>query len=199
MFKDTTGDFLTNSLVGYTMLSAAGELRIIVANDSTSWTINRAFDTLPVIGDAYEIYSAVFSTNMGVPSLNDITYGRDIMLRFDGSMGVEGSAIGVLSQSGDCATIGGIENYIQNLSLMLSTEQGFLALHPYWGNPQLVGQRATVNELQFYKMLIQRAVLMDKRALSVDKVSLVAVGDQVYPVITIKPISGQAQTATVPS
>ncbi len=193
-FEDTAQDWLDGVLAGY-IITIGGDVRVILTNTSNTFTINRPFAVTPSIGNTYLAQNISFSTAMSIPTVDELTYGRDIVASFDFSFGAEKSIVGVLNASGDFATVTGLENYIQALKLLTTIEQGRLMQHPFYGNPLPIGERATLSELEFYKLLVSRAIMMDSRTLEVVGVNLTQVFDRILPVIQVKPI-GTSKTVT---
>lgn len=168
---DNTQTWIPGQWIGYTV-TINGEDRIITGNDSMNFEINRLFTVTPLPGATYLFRFLQFSSMVRIPTAEELTYGRDILVSFDFGKGMDRSASTILNARGDFATLTGLNNYIQALRLLMATEQGMHIFHPGYGNPMPIGQKMLVSTVQFYKMLLVRSIMMDARTQKVLKTNV---------------------------
>jgi hypothetical protein len=132
--------------------------------------------TSPAVDDSYTLTLIIFDARRPVtPEAK--AYGRDFLLVFDRKNGLDqyGKPLAtiMLNQRGDIATVTGIDNLIQAVSLRLRTELGRHQFHASFGIALPVGRPWSLSTALFYTYFARRSLLQDPRIASVSKARIV--------------------------
>lgn len=148
----------------------AGQKRIVVSNDDTSLSVNRAFGGN--IGDTvtFRLYLELFSARR-TPTPETAAYGRDIMLVFPKSQSstqVTGVDV-MIAPHGDIATVEGIDNLEQAIAVTLNTVRGSNKALPNFGTTSVVGRKFEPNMAALHLFFVRQALLADSRIESIER------------------------------
>lgn len=111
------------------------------------------------------------------------TYGRDLRLN-DNSSGTDLADLRV-NQRGDLEVVDGLPNVYQALMIKFSTEEGELALHPWFGAAFPIGSKVKFSSVQDFAINTRATFLSDDRIEDVN-LNFRVVGDLIY-------VSGKAK------
>jgi len=100
-------------------------------------------------------------------NLVEDTYGTDLKLRVSKGFGAQVVYDLAVGQTGDLATVTGIDNMKQAVTCIIACEQGELSLHPQYGFQFPLGTKAKANSLLNFHINARASLLRDKR---IDKV-----------------------------
>lgn len=163
--------------VAQRVLGSSNEWKVLVLlNNLKAPYISTSGDGVNVLRPGDLILYPVTSQNMtnitsgaNVLSANLVedTYGTDIKLQVSKAFGGQVLYDFAISQTGDIATVTGIENMKQAITSMIACEQGELQLHPQYGFQFPIGSKAKVNSLLNFHINARASLLRDKR---IDKV-----------------------------
>jgi hypothetical protein len=106
-------------------------------------------------------------------SVVDRAYGRDIRLTSDFNNRTDF----VVDKGGDLATIQGVANVKQGIRLKLSTEQGTLTVHPFYGAAFPIGTKMTPISFNLFRLNTHATIISDPRISKVKKLEFFARGD----------------------
>jgi hypothetical protein len=175
---DKDEPWAVNQWTGYTVTLLTGggivdATRLVVSNDADTLVINRPWTVSPAVDDTYKLMLDPFTLRK--PSLPDeLTFGRDILLKFNRKIGSNNpvTAEWVLNSRGDLATVSGMENFIQAMSLLLYTERGRHPFHKTYGIAPSIGRPLDPGTGLLYSFFARQALLRDSRVASATKVQI---------------------------
>lgn len=125
---------------------------------------------IPEIPDDEDESNQVFSLEDNVNDLDASRYGRDLKVNLE-SKDLE------VDESGDLATIEGLENLRQAMHIKVWTKPGDLKVHPTFGFGARAGQGLSIDVLSSYHLQARATLLSDTRIQEVRYLSVRAAGD----------------------
>lgn len=182
--------------IGYTVTVTHGtstESRVVVGNTEDTLTVNIAF-TLPfIVGDAFTLNMVTFDPRKPVTA-DTRAFGTDLLVKFNS----KGKCDLVFSSRNDLVWVSGQDNFIQQLTIRLTTEIGDHPFHPSYGVEHPIGRPATLDVALFYSYFIRRSLLSDPRVQAVKNAQISIVGDRYQFSADVQPIqSVKARPITV--
>jgi hypothetical protein len=187
--------------VGYTLTMLDGAAfdaedneRLVIANDETTLTLQRAWTTEPEVGDSYQITLEQFEANP-LLSQEARVFGKDLLLVFrprDGSTHTPPVADIRLNARRDLALVRGKQNFTQAMTLLMYTERGRHTFHPDYGIPMPVGERWDESLLLLYTFLVRQSILEDTRVARVAKPQLALEAGIISFQVEVEPVGVKA-------
>lgn len=182
--------------VGFTIEMTSGALlgqkRIIIANDESTVTVNRAFATPPALNDAFKIYLELF-TSRRAPSPETVAFGRDMMAVFSTQRGVltDGTVDLTLGPLKQTQTVEGLENLEQAIALCLQTTRGSNKSNPEYGTSSVIGRPAEPNSIAMHVFYVRQALMADPRISAVERPTLTYSGTSFFFSFYVRPVRVQ--------
>lgn len=179
--------------------SNAGQTRVITDNTNqgdgtTLFTCNRALSNPVVVGDTFSVSLILFTSRKPVTPEN-AAYGMDIMGVFAKSNGIntDGTIDILLGPTKDLATIEGIENFEQAITLALQTPRGSNKSNPLYGTSNVIGRMLEPNVLALNVFYVRQSLLQDPRIAAVERPQMVYDNDTgaLYFTVYVRPVRVQ--------
>jgi len=185
--SDSTASWLTNQWVGYSVTVATGALsQTLICNGNTDSVLtlngNWSVTVTPNV-TTYSITYVRFDPRRPADQETQ-AYGVDLLAVF----GPDGRCDAALGPTGDLATVRGLDNLFQAITIRSRTPLGAHPFHRQFGTPAPIGRPFTADVAALYSFFIRRSWLSDPRIERVRNVQVNDVGDTLTLSAELQPV-----------
>jgi len=155
----------------------------------------------PTIVDTSTVYQLQLIQQQKKKSFSalEIRYGIDAMVVFGSGPSPYRVARVVFGPTGDLVSVGGLNNYIQALTILAYTEKRRNIMNPSYGYDPPIGSRNTQENATAFAFSMRASILADPRTDSIQDMQFSMNRDINSVVVRVIPVGGAAQVLALPS